>query len=198
MRHLTVTFLIDDNPNVADLTSSVKANVRVIAPYIDVSNKYDISSYSDLKYDDFITKQIKYIQFYSHPSGSKWYKVYYPNHEEYSHYISENPLTQALGDTNELKPLVRNFCGDSGFSTDGVNRIFHDVYEYRPFTASIFNRWWVQVGDRVRIPTTDEDVPYVESIVFSRTIKGINGMTVEIEAQGVEVFGKESDEEING
>lgn len=190
-------YLIDDAPASNNL-SSIWTYVRVVAPYTDVSNRFDILSYSDLKFDDFTTKQIKYLQFYSYPNGSRWYKVSYSPHEEFSHYISENPLTQALGDSDALKPFVQNFCGDEGFSSDGVNRIFHDVYEYRPFTASIFNRWWVQVGDRVKIPTDDEDIPYVESIVFSRKIKGINSMHVEIEAKGVEVFGKEKDEEING
>lgn len=90
-------------------------------------------------------------------------------------------------------PLIKNL--DARWASDGAYKIAHSVYIYRPFRANIFNRWWVQVGDRVKLPTTDEDVPYVTSIVFSKTIRGINSMNVEIEAKGVEILGKENDDE---
>ena len=89
---------------------------------------------------------------------------------------------------NYVKPIIENLENDM---------ITGAVYRYRPFKASIFNRWWVQVGDRVRLPTNDPEVPFIESIVLSRRIKGMYGLTVEIEAKGVEIMGKENDEEIN-
>lgn len=197
---LNGVFLIDDSPSSNDLTS-ITANVRVVKLYENVSTKFDISSYSSLDYDDFETKPIRLIQFYATPDSSRWYRIYSISNAGYSHYISDNPLTRTIGSGNDIKPIIKNLCSstDDGevYAEDGIDRIFNNVYVYRPFKASIFNRWWVQVGDRVRIPTTDEDVPYVESIVFSRKIKGINGMTVEIEAKGIEIFGKEYDEVIN-
>ncbi len=186
-------FLIDDETSLKNIAQNL-ANVRVVAPYSNTSNKYEIKSYSNLKYDDFMTKPIKYIQFYSDSDGS-FYSMYDSCHAEYSHYISDNPLTQCLGSNDVLAPLIRNL--DANYASDKTNKIIRDIYVFRPFNASIFNRWWVQVGDRVKLPTNDEDVPYVESIVMARTIKGISGMTVEIEAKGVEVFGKESDETPN-
>lgn len=186
-------FLVDDETSGKNIAQDF-ANVRVIAPYNKKANKYEIESYSNLKYDDFMTKPIKYIQFCSNPDGSFYY-MYDSDHAEYSHYISDNPLTQCLGSNDILAPLIRNL--DANYASDKTNKIIRDIYVFRPFNASIFNRWWIQVGDRVKLPTSDVDVPYVESIVMSRTIKGINGMTVEIEAKGVEVFGKESDETPN-
>ena len=85
---------------------------------------------------------------------------------------------------------------DTSTHTGSTNIITGNIYQYRPFKASIFNRWWVQVGDRIKLPTSVPDVPYVESIVLSRTLKGLYGMKVEIEAKGVEIFGKENDESI--
>lgn len=186
-------YLIDDTmstKHVEEYRST--ANIRVVAPYKNIANKYLIESYSDLEYDDFLTKQIRFVQFFSNPNGSRCW-VYESNHENFSHYLSDNPLTQCLGSNSQLMPLIKNL--DARWASDGAYKIAHNVYIYRPFRANIFNRWWVQVGDRVKLPTTDEDVPYVTSIVFSKTIRGINSMNVEIEAKGVEVLGKENDDE---
>lgn len=186
-------YLIDDTmstKHVEEYRST--ANIRVVAPYKNIANKYLIESYSDLEYDDFLTKQIRFVQFFSNPNGSRCW-VYESNHENFSYYLSDNPLTQCLGSNSQLMPLIKNL--DARWASDGAYKIAHNVYIYRPFRANIFNRWWVQVGDRVKLPTTDEDVPYVTSIVFSKTIRGINSMNVEIEAKGVEVLGKENDDE---
>jgi hypothetical protein len=184
-------FLIDDRMSNKNTVESV--SFRVVKPYKNVDNKYDISSYSDLSFDDFETKQIMRYQFYYDKDGSL-VSHYNNGYENYSQYISNNKLTQCLSTSNDLRLLTINL---ENRGKETVERIIGDVYVYRPFTASIFNRWWVQVGDRVRLPTNDEEVPFVESIVFSKTIKGINGMIVEIEAKGVEVLGKESDDNIN-
>ena len=79
----------------------------------------------------------------------------------------------------------------TAFSQNGKNYIFNDLYSYRPFSAEVFARWWIEPGDRVVIKTGYNDTETVDSFVFSRTIKGINGMSVTIKAGGVEYLGKD-------
>ena len=43
----------------------------------------------------------------------------------------------------------------------------------------------IGLGDRIRIKTEYADVPYVESYVLERTVKGISGAMMTISAQGV-------------
>ena len=191
---LNAVFLIEDLPT--DLTSN-RVHPRTIKPYLDVDSNnsvhYDtISSYSGLTYEDYLTREIRYVQFYYDGGVAYLHKDPYA---DYSSYISDNPLMQCVFNSNNAKEIIRNLS--SSYSSDHKDKITGKVYEYRPFKASIFNRWWVQIGDRVKLPTNDPDVPYVESIVLSRKLKGMYGMKVEIEAKGVEIMGKETDREIN-
>ena len=56
-------------------------------------------------------------------------------------------------------------------------------YQYRPYSC-VINDPSVRLGSKVKIKTDDELVPYVESYVLKRSIKGINAMTVTISAEG--------------
>ena len=76
-------------------------------------------------------------------------------------------------------------------NNNGNNYIFYDLYSYRPFSADVFARWWLEPGDKVKIKTGYDDTETVESFVFERTIKGINGMRVTLKAQGTEFIGKD-------
>lgn len=190
MCELNGIFLIEDSPT--NVTGNL-SRPRVVAPFADLNTVYDIASYSDLQYDNFIAKKVRYVQF-SYAAGK--YFAYYSNagleKEEYSKYYSENILTNSLTTSTDVLPLLRNLHG----SADGIERVLGSIYAFRPFKADVFNRWWVQCGDRIRIPTDDPDVSAVESIVLRRTIKGINNIAVTIEAKGVEAFGKENDDDI--
>ena len=190
---LNGVFLIEDAPT--EITG-VRARPRVIAPYQTVNQIYDISSYSinGFDYDDFVTKEIRWVQFEFNKGRNHGFFHVDP-YEEYSRYDSDNLVLNSCGNWNNVKPIIENL--EEAKSSDRTAKITGAVYRYRPFKASIFNRWWVQVGDRVRLPTNDPEVPFIESIVLSRRIKGMYGMTVEIEAKGVEIMGKENDEEIN-
>jgi len=183
---LNGVFLIEDTPTVL---TDVRARPRVIAPYQTINQIYDISSYSidGFDYDDFVTKEIRWVQF-EYRKGKKIESFKVDPYEEYSRYDSDNLVLNSVQNPSEAKPIIENLKN---------NMITGAVYRYRPFKASIFNRWWVQVGDRVRLPANDPEIPFIESIVLSRKIKGMYGMTVEIEAKGVEIMGKENDEEIN-
>lgn len=190
---LNGVFLIEDAPT--EITG-VSARPRVIVPYETVNQIYDISSYSinGFDYDDFVTKEIRWVQFEFNKGRNHGFFHVDP-YEEYSRYDSDNLVLNSCGNWDDVKPIIENL--EEAKSSDHVAKITGAVYRYRPFKASIFNRWWVQVGDRVRLPTNDPEVPFIESIVLSRRIKGMYGMTVEIEAKGVEIMGKENDEEIN-
>lgn len=187
---LNGVFLIEDS---ATSINGTKATPRIIKPYLDVKSNmtidyFEISSYSSLKYDDFLTKEIRYAQF---DSENTYVYLHEDPYEGYSYYLSDNPLTKCIRQSDKVLAIVSNL---SAAGSDNKDKITGKVYEYRPFKASIFNRWWVQVGDRIKLPTSDPDVPFVESLVLSRTIKGMYGLTVEIEAKGVEIMGKENDE----
>lgn len=191
---LNGVFLIEDTPTVL---TGPRAQPRVIAPYQTINQIYDISSYSinGFDYDDFVTKEIRWVQFEFNKGRNRGFFHVDP-YEEYSRYDSENPILNTIELWNNVEPIIENL--EEAKSSDRTAKITGAVYRYRPFKASIFNRWWVQVGDRIRLPTNDPEVPFVESIVLSRKIKGMYGLTVEIEAKGVEIMGKENDEEING
>lgn len=202
---LNGVFLIEDAPPVSSITSE-RAATRSIKPYLNKSQRYTISSYSSLSYEDFLTKEIRYVQF-DFDKGNRYTYIYYPPYDGYSCYLSDNPLTCCIKNNNDydiIGNLGTPYCRGYNISdppatsphTGNNNVITGNTYQYRPFKASIFNRWWVQVGDRVKLPTSDSDVPYVESIVLSRTLKGLYGMRVEIEAKGVEIMEKENDESI--
>lgn len=190
---LNGVFLIEDTPT--ELTG-VRARPRVIAPYQTINQIYDISTYSinGFDYDDFVTKEIRWVQF-EYNKGKKHGFFHVDPYEEYSRYDSDNLVLNSLQTWLTVKPIIENL--EEAYSSDHTAKITGAVYRYRPFKASIFNRWWVQVGDRVRLPTNDPEVPFIESIVLSRKIKGMYDLTVEIEAKGVEIMGKENDEEIN-
>ena len=190
---LNGVFLIEDTPIEIN---SFRARPRVIVPYQNINQIYDISSYSisGFDYDDFVTKEIRWVQFEFNKGRNHGFFHVDP-YEDYSRYDSENPILNSIEHWSDVQPIIENL--EEAYSTDHTAKITGSVYRYRPFKASIFNRWWVQVGDRIRLPTNDPEVPFVESIVLSRKIKGMYGLTVEIEAKGVEIMGKENDEEIN-
>lgn len=190
---LNGVFLIEDTPTAL---TGVRARPRVIAPYLNLNQVYDISSYSinGFDYDDFVTKDFRWVQF-DFSEGRRQVHFCVEPYEGYSYYNSDNLVMRCVGDSAIAIAIANNLTGSK--SPDHTAKITGAVYRYRPFKASIFNRWWVQIGDRVRLPTNYPEVPFIESIVLSRKIKGMYGLTVEIEAKGVEIMGKENDEEIN-
>ena len=101
-----------------------------------------------------------------------------------SWYTSDNLILRLCSDPGSL---VTNF-----WTQNGVNYLFNSLLSYRPFRAEIASRWWLEPGDRVKIMTGYEnDIEYVDSFILSRTIRGINGMRVIIEAKGTEYIGNE-------
>ncbi len=138
-----------------------------------------IPSYKDLTFEEYTTRPINRIRF-TYNKDKKFDYGYSLGKESW--YISNNGLTACLSDIGSIV---------TAFSQNGKNYIFNDLYSYRPFSAEVFARWWIEPGDRVVIKTGYNDTETVDSFVFSRTIKGINGMSVTIKAGGVEYLGKD-------
>lgn len=139
-----------------------------------------IDSYANLSFEEFTTRSINLIQFQY--NRNSYYKYGYST-EKQSWYSSDNLITSCCTDISELVTAFND--------NNGSNYIFGDLYSYRPFSADIFARWWIEPGDKVQIKTGYNDTEIVESFVFKRKIKGINGMRVTIEAKGVEFLGKD-------
>lgn len=198
-------FLIEDMP---ENLSADKATPRNVILYRNQNLRYSINTYSHLDYEDYIVKGIHEVTFCAHGYEKNEFATIRMNPTKgFSIYNSDNGLTRSMRTASNssssptaersIYTAVTNLRahGSAGSASpvNEPNRILGDIYSYRPFKASIFNRWWVQVGDRIRIPTNDSRVPNVDGIVFSRKIKGINAMMVTIEAKGLEVQGKEND-----
>lgn len=140
----------------------------------------EINAYADLSFEEYTTRPINRIRF----------KYNKDQNYDYGHsatrqswYVSDNIITSCCSDVGELVTAFNN--------NKGNNYIFNDLYSYRPFSADVFARWWLEPGDRVKIKTGYDDTETVESFVFERTIKGINGMRVTLKAQGTEFIGKD-------
>lgn len=139
-----------------------------------------ITAYADLTFEEYTTRPINRIRF----------KYNKDKNFDYGHsatrqswYVSDNLITSCCSDVSEFVTAFND--------NNGKNYIFYDLYSYRPFSADAFARWWLEPGDKVAIKTGYNDTETIESFVFERTIKGINGMRVTLKAQGTEFIGKD-------
>lgn len=181
---LNGAFWIEDMPT--DLSGD-NATPRNILLYNNQTVRHNINTYSKLDYEDYSVKGIRIAEFFA-SEGTRSLTIEKTPSQGYSVYSSDNGLTKSV---NGVQQGAFSSIYDVVNKLKQTDRILGYVYEYRPFKASIFNRWWVQVGDRVKLPVNDDSLVNVQSIVFSRKIKGINSMKVTIEAKGLEVQGKE-------
>lgn len=136
----------------------------------------EISSYKDLDYEDYVTNPFNVIL--CKYNKDKWHwstttSAASPNPSTYS-------IDNALSMCNDNKSVAVNLCNGIWpvLGTGTGNK-----YQYRPFKC-VINDPSIKLGAKVKIPTGDSVVPYVESYVFKRSIEGINGMLVTISADG--------------
>ena len=139
-----------------------------------------IDSYADLTFEEYITKPINRIRFRYNKNKNMDYG--YSTQKE-SWYVSDNLITSCCTDVGDIVTAFND--------NKGNNYIFRDLYSYRPFTADVFGRWWLEPGDKIQIKTGYSDTEIVESFIFERTIKGINGMRVKLKTKGIEFLGKD-------
>lgn len=145
-----------------------------------------IENYSGLDFEEYTTRSINLIKFKY--NKDKYFAYGHMEEEKQSWYISDNIITSCCTD---IATLVMNFNDNSG-----NNYIFGDLYAYRPFKADVYGRWWLECGDRVSIKTGFTDTETVDSFIFERTIKGTNGMRVNITTEGTEYLGKDEMNEL--
>lgn len=139
-----------------------------------------IPAYRDLTFEEYTIQSIRRVR-----ALYKNNLVYtYGSDKNHSWYEMKNSLFRMCGN---IRSFIHKFWTPS-------NYLFYDLLTFRPYKADVFARWWLEPGDRVQIQTGSADVPVVDSFVFSRTIKGINGMTVIISAKGKEYLGNKEAE----
>lgn len=143
------------------------------------SQTEDIEYYKDLTFQEYTTRPINIIKF-QYAKDQTF--AFGHGADKQSWYVSDNIITRCCTDVSEII---------MAFNSNGQNYIFYDLYKYRPFNADVFARWWIEAGDKIRIKTGYTDTEVVESFVLSRNIKGINGMTIKLIANGTEYLGKE-------
>ena len=144
----------------------------------------EITAYADLSFEEYTTRPINRIRFkYNKDQNCD----YGHSATRQSWYVSDNIITSCCSDVGELVTAFSKNNDNGNIN----NYIFNDLYSYRPFSADVFARWWLEPGNKVKIKTGYDDTETVESFVFERTIKGINGMRVTLKAQGTEFIGKD-------
>ena len=157
-----------------------ESSAKTVKKFVDE----EILAYADLSFEEYTTRPINRIRFkYNKDQNCD----YGHSATRQSWYVSDNIITSCCSDVGDFVTAFNN--------NNGNNYIFNDLYSYRPFTADVFARWWIDPGDKVQIKTGYSDTEVVESFVFERTIKGINGMRVTLKAQGTEFIGKDEIED---
>ena len=144
----------------------------------------EIKSYSSFSFEDYETADITQISF-SYYNNKKI--DYGARSEKTSRYIADNNCITKV--CTDVFKLIKNFYINSGDEIS--NHIFYDVYKYQPMKVVAFNCFWIEPGDKIKIRQNPASNTFVESFVFSRKIKGVNGMKITLESKGPQYMGKE-------
>lgn len=144
----------------------------------------EITSYSSFSFEEYETADITQISF---PYSNNKPYDYGTRSNKTSRYIADdNCITKACTD---VSLLIGNFYTSVGGVVN--NRIFYDVYKYRPMKVVAFNSFWIEPGDKIKVREIPGSNKFVESFVFSRKIKGVNGMKITLESKGPQYIGKD-------
>lgn len=130
------------------------------------SNRIGKDLYITAKYEDFLVKTINKLQIREQKNDIGVIVGTGDN----AYVIEDNFLVYGKG-TKELKGIANNV----------LSKIRGIVY--RPFTADCKGNPCLEVGDAVRLPTRYE---LIESYILKRTLKGIQALRDDLEADGEE------------
>lgn len=130
------------------------------------SNRIGKDLYITAEYEDFLVKTINKLQVREQKNDIGVIVGTGDN----AYVIEDNFLVYGKG-TKELKGIAKNI----------LSKIRGIVY--RPFTADCKGNPCLEVGDAVRLPTKYE---LIESYIFKRTLKGIQALRDDLEADGEE------------
>ena len=130
------------------------------------SNRIGKDLYITAKYEDFLVKTINKLQIREQKNDIGVIVGTGDN----AYVIEDNFLVYGKG-TKELKGIAKNI----------LSKIRGIIY--RPFTADCKGNPCLEVGDAVRLPTRYE---LIESYILKRTLKGIQALRDDLEADGEE------------
>lgn len=130
------------------------------------SNRIGKDLYITAEYEDFLVKTINKLQIREQKNDIGVIVGTGDN----AYVIEDNFLVYGKG-TKELKGIAKNI----------LSKIRGIVY--RPFTADCKGNPCLEVGDAVRLPTRYE---LIESYILKRTLKGIQALRDDLEADGEE------------
>lgn len=130
------------------------------------SNRIGKDLYITAEYEDFLVKTINKLQIREQKNDIGVIVGTGDN----AYVIEDNFLVYGKG-TKELKGIAKNIL----FKIRGI--------VYRPFTADCKGNPCLEVGDAVRLPTRYE---LIESYILKRTLKGIQALRDDLEADGEE------------
>lgn len=130
------------------------------------SNRIGKDLYITAEYEDFLVKTINKLQIREQKNDIGVIVGTGDN----AYVIEDNFLVYGKG-SKELKGIAKNI----------LSKIRGIVY--RPFTADCKGNPCLEVGDAVRLPTRYE---LIESYIFKRTLKGIQALRDDLEADGEE------------
>lgn len=130
------------------------------------SNRIGKDLYITAEYEDFLVKTINKLQIREQKNDIGVIVGTGDN----AYVIEDNFLVYGKG-SKELKGIAKNI----------LSKIRGIIY--RPFTADCKGNPCLEVGDAVRIPTKYE---LIESYIFKRTLKGIQALRDDLEADGEE------------
>ena len=145
---------------------------------------YKVKYYTDLTFEDYTVASITNARFpYSKShTRNETIKNVSASGDKKNYYDSDNKLTAC----NKTNTIVTNLIRPNGSLLNGW--LF---YDFRPFNANLFGRWWLEPGDTITLDTGAEDIKTITTTIFNRTISGTAGLSVTVstnssERQGVD------------
>lgn len=145
---------------------------------------YKVKYYTDLTFEDYTVASITNARFPYNKSKTQneTIKNVSASGDKKNYYDSDNKLTAC----NKTNTIVTNLIRPNGSLLNGW--LF---YNFRPFNANLFGRWWLEPGDTITLDTGAEDIKTITTTIFNRTISGTAGLSVTVstnssERQGVD------------
>lgn len=150
----------------------------------DTENVYEVGYYKDLTFEDYEVVKISKARF-PYNKSKKSTEIIYTKSGKQNYYDSDNKLTAC----NTDKSIVGNLIKPANAPYAGW--LF---YGFVPFSADLFDRWWIEPGDTITLNTNDNDIPQITSTIFNRTINGTVGLNVQVSTDSAEYQGDEEKE----
>ena len=145
---------------------------------------YEVKYYTDLTFESYTVASITNARFPYNKGKTQNVQIknVSATKEKKNYYDSDNKLTAF----NKTNTIISNLIRPNGSLLSGW--LF---YDFRPFNANLFGRWWLEPGDTITLDTGADDIKKITTTIFNRTINGTAGLSVTAsttssERQGVE------------